>query len=305
MSATLDRAKAQARVAMGACLHAAGLYRRLLPAFDPKPRNVLARRLQSYLQNYYDQAESAEGTLHLAPLGVTVACDIKDHMLWHHLEGVAPIYEQAEIDHCRTWVRAGDHILDVGANHGFWGFALAQRAGAGAVLYLCEPNATVLRRLRRTAALNPMIDARILPYAITDGAQADVTFYLPRGNLSGLGSTVLHDSARRHGFLEEARRVTVAARSIDELVRDGRIQRIDLMKIDVEQAEHAVLRGARDAIRRFKPRLLMVETGAGSEAEQALRALGYPAPYRLDEAGQRQPVEPGWWGNLFFTREDA
>jgi len=301
-SGALDGLKYHARVAAGACLHATGMYRKLLPLFQPKPNEPL-RRLQSYLQHYYDQAPSAEGTLHLDALGVTVACDIKDHMLWHHLEGVAPIYEQAEIEHCRKLARPGDHIVDIGANHGFWGFAVARSAGKGAVVYLCEANPTVLRRLRRTASMNPSIDARILPYAVTDGTQRDVTFYLPRGNLSGLGSTVLHDSAKRNGYLEEAHRITVEAKSIDELVRMGRIERMDLVKIDVEQAEQAVLRGAHESLARFKPRLVMIETGANSEAQRMVAALDYGTPYRLDEAGQPVAVEPDWWGNIFFERK--
>lgn len=299
----IERLKYRARVAAGACLHAAGLYRRLLPVFQPRPAGA-ARRLQAYLQHYYDQAESAEAELYLQGLGLTVACDIKDHMLWPHLEGKAPVYEQLDIDHCRALVRPGDHILDVGANHGFWGFALARAAGPGAAVYFCEPNPRLQRRVRRTAQLNPGIAARLLPYAIGDGTQDELTFYLPAGSLSGLGSTVLHSHARERGWLSEQRRMTVPSRSIDALVREGAIAGIDLMKIDVEQAEDAVVRGALDALRRFRPRLVMVETSPDSFAAATLRGLGY-ASYRLDADGRQAPVPPDFWGNIFFTREAA
>ncbi|MBA2672855.1 FkbM family methyltransferase [Ramlibacter sp.] len=296
----IERIKYRARVAAGACLHAAGLYRRLLPVFQPRPPEPL-RRLQAYLQHYYDQAESAEAELYLAGLGLTVACDIKDHMLWPHLEGKAPVYEQLDIDHCRAAVRPGDHILDVGANHGFWGFALAQAAGADAVAYFCEPNPKLQRRVRRTAQLNPGIAARLLPYAIADGTQDALTFYLPTGNLSGLGSTVLHQMARDNGYLTEQLRMTVPSRSIDALVQEGAIARIDVMKIDVEHAEDAVVRGADAALRRFRPRLVMVETSPDSAAARTFEAMGY-ASYRLAPDGARAAVEPGYWGNIFFHR---
>ncbi|MES2937383.1 MAG: FkbM family methyltransferase [Pseudomonadota bacterium] len=296
----LERFKYRARVAAGACLHAAGLYRRLLPVFQPQPAEPV-RRLQAYLQHYYDQAESAEAELFLAGLGLTVACDIKDHMLWPHLEGKAAVYEQLDIDHCRAAVRPGDHILDVGANHGFWGYALAHAAGPGAVAYFCEPNPKLQRRLRRTAQLNPGIAAHLLPYAIADGTQDTLTFYLPTGNLSGLGSTVLHQVAREHGYLTEQLRMTVPSRSIDALVQAGEIAGIDIMKIDVEHAEDAVVRGAGAALRRFRPRLVMVETSPGSAAARALQAMGY-ASYRLGADGAPAGVEPGYWGNIFFRR---
>lgn len=296
----IERLKHRARVAAGACLHAVGLYRRLLPLFQPRPNEPL-RRLQAYLHHYYLQVESAEAELHLPGLGLRVACDIKDHMLWYHLEGKIGLYEQLDIDHCRALVRPGDHILDIGANHGFWGWGLAQRAGGGAVAYLCEPNPTILRRLRRTARLNPGIDARILPYAIGDGTAGTLTFYLPTGNLSGLGSTVLHPLAREKGYLLEEQRCTVASRSVDQLVEAGAIERIDVMKIDVEHAEDHVVRGAEAALARWLPRLVMVETAPDSRAAAHLRALGY-ASYRLGADGARLPVEPGFWGNIFFTR---
>jgi FkbM family methyltransferase len=294
--------KLRARIGVGACLHATGLYRRLLPVYLRQPSEPM-RRLQSYLAHYYQSVEHAEARLYLDGLGLEVACDIKDHMLWDYLEGLKPIYEQTEIDHCRTHVRPGDHILDVGANHGFWGFALA-RAASNTRLYLAEPNPTILSRLRKTASINPTIDAHILPWAITDGGASEVTFYLPTGNLSGLGSTVLHASAKRNGYLEEERRTQVAARSLDQLMDVGAIARIDVMKIDVEQGEDAVIRGGFQAIAQFRPRLIMIETSPESFAARTVAKLGY-STYCLDQSGVRQPVPPGYWGNIFFATERA
>jgi len=299
----LDEARFRGRVGAGALLHRLGLYQRLLPVNQPRPRGV-ARRLQSYLMNYYAQASCVEADLFVPGLDVTFACDLKDHMLVHYVEGLDPIYELPEIEHCRKQVRPEDHIVDVGANHGFWGLSMARRAGPRARLYLAEANPAILRRLRRTLRLNSGLRAEILPYAIGDGGSETVTFYLPRGNLSGLGSTVLHEYAKQHGYLRAESRTEVPSRSLDGLAAQGRIAGMDLLKIDVERGEDAVIRGARDALGTFRPRLVMMETANHGYAFNALCQMGYRS-YRLDGRGEERSVTGGepFWGNVFFRRD--
>ena len=45
--------------------------------------------------------------------------------------------------------------------------------------------------------------------------------------------------------------------SIDDVVREEGLPRVDCIKLDVEGAELAALRGAADTIRRFRPRLII------------------------------------------------
>jgi hypothetical protein len=47
--------------------------------------------------------------------------------------------------------------------------------------------------------------------------------------------------------------VQVQAYKLDTFVTQHNIQSMDLMKLDVEEAEHLVLAGAKDSIRRFRP----------------------------------------------------
>jgi hypothetical protein len=47
--------------------------------------------------------------------------------------------------------------------------------------------------------------------------------------------------------------VQVQAYKLDTFVKEFSIQSMDLMKLDVEEAEHLVLAGAQESIRRFRP----------------------------------------------------
>jgi hypothetical protein len=44
--------------------------------------------------------------------------------------------------------------------------------------------------------------------------------------------------------------------SLDDFVLDSKLSRVDFVKMDVEGAELAVLTGARDTIRHFRPKLI-------------------------------------------------
>lgn len=302
LPATLDftrDARYRARVLLGRLLYRAGAFRRLLPVYAPT-RGKIAERCLSYLDHYLRSVTMAEAELDFVELGARFACDLNDHMLAPYLRNEAPIYELAEIDFFRQQVRPKDHIIDIGANHGFWGVTLATAAGRGSQLHLFEANPTVARRVRRTLALNPQINGSLHEIAITDGASSQISFYRPQDNLSGLGSTVLHEFANEHGYLRSDDSIIVKAGSIDQLMDSGEITGMDLVKIDVEQAEDAVVAGALRALARFKPRLLMVETGVDSQATRALMSLGYQTT-ALHPDGSETAVPLGHWGNLLFS----
>lgn len=292
----------QLRIAAGRLLHACGAYRHLLPVYAPH-RGRLRQRLLDYLQHYLQSVPSAEADLYLEPLGAWFACDLNDHMLAYYLRNEAPLYECEEIRFWMRQVRPGDHLLDIGANHGLWGVALACAVGGSARLQLFEANPIVAARLRRTIMLNRRITAAVLEGAVTDGRADKITFYRPQGNLSGLGSTVLHGYAAQRGYLKADDRIEVAAHSIDQLMAKGDIVGMDLVKIDVEQAEDAVISGALTALRRFRPRMLMIETGRDSAATRSLVSMGYEVTM-LDQSGQERELPEEYWGNLIFRRTD-
>lgn len=59
------------------------------------------------------------------------------------------------------------------------------------------------------------------------------------------------------GYRASSSQTPIAMRRIDDLVIDGKIPRIDFLKMDVEGSEMAALRGAESSIRRFRPKLAL------------------------------------------------
>jgi len=86
-----------------------------------------------------------------------------------------------------------------------------------------------------------------------------------------------------------ARIEKVKTTSIDAYVLKTGLRRLDAIKIDVEGAELAVIKGAMRSIERFQPGLIFVEVEGENmdEVEYALRALGYNV--QIDKKGHKFP----------------
>jgi FkbM family methyltransferase len=139
----------------------------------------------------------------------------------------------------RGTVRAGTIALDVGANVGAYAVLLGQWVGASGRVYAFEPSPVAFRGLVRHIALNAQ-DGVVTPVA---AAVAD---------RDGTGELIVADTAgesRLADGVERGRTMSVSTVTIDSFcAREGLLP--SFIKIDVEGAELAVLRGARETIRR-------------------------------------------------------
>jgi FkbM family methyltransferase len=142
-------------------------------------------------------------------------------------------------------VKAGDIVLDCGANLGVY---TREALDAGAALVVAiEPAPQNVECLRRNFA--PEIAARkviLYPKGVWD--KDDVLALQVDPENSAADSVVI----RREGAHEGAK---VPLTTIDKLVQELNLPRVDYIKMDIEGAEQRALAGARDTLIRFHPRL--------------------------------------------------
>lgn len=190
-------------------------------------------------------------------------------------------------------VPADGVVVDVGAHAGQFAKLFAGLAFHGQVLAL-EPGAYARAILARVVRWRRLGNVTVVPFGLSDApGTAELAVPLKRSGSFGFGLSHLgaDDSGR------EVRRETIDLTTLDALVADRGLKRLDFLKADIEGWEMRMLAGGRDSIRRFRP-VIMLElvaahlARAGDRPDQVwalLESLGYRG-YRLDGA-RPIPVE--------------
>jgi len=194
------------------------------------------------------------------------------------------VYRQWEADLSRfilNSVSPDTVFVDVGSNFGYFTCLAASKIGSkgtGRVISI-EPNPAMQRLLRKNVRINWSLGPiQIHNCAVTDRS-GFVDFVVPSGraaNASVAGAIAAEGDGR---FI-------VACRTLDELLAGARV---DLIKVDVEGFETAVMRGAGDTLRKSTDVHIVLEWSlaqmkvAGFVADDLLNIIADQQliPYRI------------------------
>jgi len=149
-------------------------------------------------------------------------------------------------------LKPGMTVFDIGANIGYYTLLMARKVGRAGRVHAFEINDHVIdllaQNLQRANVGNVTLVRRAV--ARTTG---EVEFFVPRAGDEAEGS--LRKSAR----YDAARTVRVASVSLDDYIRENKIEKVDLMKIDVEGAEYEVFEGAKNLLSSEHRPIIMFE----------------------------------------------
>lgn len=138
----------------------------------------------------------------------------------------------------------GDVFVDVGANVGYHTARAARRVGPTGRVLAVEANPENARLLALTAAANDFAHVDVLPLALGDHL-GHVNFVSHIGSNGGFAPDDIES-------LASGRATVVPTVTLDSLG----LERIDVMKIDVEGAESIVIQGGVDTIARCRPAIV-------------------------------------------------
>lgn len=149
----------------------------------------------------------------------------------------------------------GTIFVDIGANCGYWSAHSASLVGRSGEVHAFEPVPQFFHLVRRLAELNP--DYRIVANEVACGARHEtltMTVVTPSAKNFNNYDTSIGSSSLAAGFLDHARELTetiaVEVIPFDAYVRqhDLDLDRIGLIKIDVEGFESTVFDGMQDVL---------------------------------------------------------
>jgi FkbM family methyltransferase len=171
-----------------------------------------------------------------------------------------------------TQLKQGDLYVDVGANYGLHAMLAAHYVGETGRVFAFEPVPTNLRLLQRNLKLNGFQErSKVFPCALnsTGGEMVEMTI---EPGLSPAASLAENFNGSK---------IQVPTRTLDDcLDQEGAVPA--LIKIDVEGAEHEVLKGASETLKKGPPLLVEVHTFAlpafnssPEELREYLATFGY------------------------------
>jgi FkbM family methyltransferase len=185
-------------------------------------------------------------------------------------------------------VKAGDTVLDIGANVGAHTLFLGQCAGPQGKVIAFEPTDYAFNKLKANVDLNSALGSTITLEQIMLTASASEP--MQQSLYSSWPLTAASDLHERH----RGKRMTTphaTAEPLDSYIERRGLQRVDVIKIDVDGHEFKVLSGARECLTRFRPTLVMefapyVYKDENSSFE-GLIALMQESRYRYRELGSK------------------
>lgn len=140
----------------------------------------------------------------------------------------------------RSRLRPGFHVLDIGANIGYYSLLAAMVAGPSGLVIAVEPNPRNVRMILASARLNHFDHLQVIQTAAA--REWGVVVLYTDGSQGSVRKPVDGDA-----ILEAE---TVGAARLDDIIK-GR--RIDIIKIDVEGYEREALEGCLETIRAHRP----------------------------------------------------
>jgi FkbM family methyltransferase len=168
-------------------------------------------------------------------------------------------YEPAKHALIRKHLRPGMTFIDVGANKGDFTLLAARLAGSSGKVISIEPEPENNSMLQRSIALNAYPNIKVLQLALSD---ADGIATLQIGSTSGAHTL----SPEFNG----TRTVEVPTRTLDGIVAEQQLAAVDMIKIDVQGLELAVLRGAAETLRANPRIILLLDLPKQSEKRRAI-----------------------------------
>jgi FkbM family methyltransferase len=190
---------------------------------------------------------------------------------------------EKEMELWRNHIQPGMVVIDVGANAGVYTFSAAKRVGSQGRVIAVEPFAGCVHCLRETCRVNEFTWVTVYPGAASDRTG---TLNMRIGRTSELNTVLPADAAVGSDVSE------VACITLDDLVAQEQLTRVDVIKLDAERHEIPVLQGCERLLQDFRPIILYENSGV--EVAEFLSARGYTIYYYqpyLQNLVQLQPAD--------------
>jgi FkbM family methyltransferase len=181
-------------------------------------------------------------------------------------------------------IKPGDTVLDLGGNVGTSALLFSKLVGDSGRVFSFEPvsHDVLARNLRENRVQN----TEAVPLGVADRS-GDAVF-----KITGIGIDARLAPANG-AFAGDDKPLPLT--TLDEFSIERGLDRVDFIKMDIEGAEELALRGGKDVLRRFRPKLSIASyhtDPVGDKQHRKLVRLLKDLGYRIKEVGEHRIY--GW-----------
>jgi FkbM family methyltransferase len=193
------------------------------------------------------------------------------------------LFEFPETELAGRIVRTNDTCIDAGCQIGYYSCLFAKLVGEKGRVYSFDANPQACKSTRRNLALNGFYSTEVVHAALAD-CNGIVPFHISNDDQTGLSSLGLIPVSKET--------ISVPSLRLEGFLRERRVDRVRLLKIDVEGSEEIVLKGLGHflddhiidyiLVECFDERLRLLNSSTEAVAD-VLSSAGYTAwEYRMD-----------------------
>ena len=200
-----------------------------------------------------------------------------------------------EINYLKKNLKPDMVMIDVGANQGEFSLLAAKYLIKGRVIAF-EPQNDMYQLLTGNVNLNKFKNITVFNFGLSDHEGTMKLYTVPEevdkiGGNEGLFTAFPNDSRKQ--FVQQ-----FELKKLAQVVQDEDIDKLDIIKIDVEGGELYVLKGAFNTLKKYKPKLIIeiseeTFTSAGYGIEELLEYLKQfdYEPYEFCYSGRLKKIE--------------
>ena len=192
--------------------------------------------------------------------------EIENSIFWEGLTG----WEKISMVYWMRLSRDAKVILDIGANTGVYALA-AKAVNSTSIVYAFEPLKQMYRKLLQNATLNKY-EINCVEKAVSDKNGKAIIY---ETGTDAVAAASLNADIRQYGNLNVETEIETI--TLDSFVKENKIDKVDLVKIDVETHEPSVIMGYMQHLFLHRPDFLIevLTDEVGEKLQQVFDGHGY------------------------------
>jgi len=160
------------------------------------------------------------------------------------------IHEPVTTQVVKEKIKKGMVCLDCGGNLGYYATLESKLVGKEGRVIAIEPSPVNIRYLKKNLELQGQDNFEVHNLACGN-EDGEITFVVHKiSNMCRIANEGESES-------EDKKFITIPVKKLDTFLQDKKLNRLDLIRMDIEGSELRLFEGARETIRKFKPMIQM------------------------------------------------